>query len=104
MLAPHTGKEQALVVADTLKRAVAGATFLGKGGDRVAVTFSAGISSFPDDGESVEELLRKADEAMYRSKAAGKNRAVAAAAERIVKRSRRPARRAAKNRRGRATR
>jgi len=38
------------------------------------VTFSIGVSLYPDDGESTELLLKHADTAMYRAKEDGKNR------------------------------
>lgn len=39
----------------------------------VTVTVSIGISLYPDNGTDPEELIQKADEAMYRAKRAGKN-------------------------------
>ena len=36
-------------------------------------TVSVGVSIYPDDGQTVEELLRKADLTMYHAKSAGKN-------------------------------
>ena len=36
---------------------------------------SIGISRFPDDGQTVEELLHKADQVLYQAKDAGKGRA-----------------------------
>ena len=42
-------------------------------GHRVAVTTSIGISIYPTDGQSAEELLKHADSAMYHAKETGKN-------------------------------
>jgi len=41
---------------------------------RAEVSVSIGVSHFPDDATDVDTLLRKADHAMYRAKAAGKGR------------------------------
>lgn len=41
---------------------------------QVKATFSAGVASFPIHGGSGEALLAAADEALYRSKAGGRNR------------------------------
>jgi PAS domain S-box/diguanylate cyclase (GGDEF) domain len=43
-------------------------------GERLSVGASIGIALFPSDAESVEELIRLADEAMYEAKRSGKNR------------------------------
>ncbi|MCB0104207.1 MAG: diguanylate cyclase [Anaerolineales bacterium] len=43
-------------------------------GERVHATFSAGVASFPAHAESGEVLLGLADQALYRSKAGGRNR------------------------------
>jgi diguanylate cyclase (GGDEF)-like protein len=42
------------------------------------VTISAGVSSFPDDGQSTTDLLKAADQALYAAKAGGRNRVVRA--------------------------
>jgi len=43
-------------------------------GRRRHVTFSIGVSFYPEDARDMEALLRCADTAMYRAKAAGRNR------------------------------
>ena len=44
--------------------------------EKVALKFSGGIASFPEDGTSYESLLESADMALYRSKLSGKNRII----------------------------
>lgn len=43
-------------------------------GKTLSIGASVGVSYYPKDGEDMEELLRKADEALYRAKNAGRNR------------------------------
>jgi len=43
-------------------------------GDRdLSVTVSLGVTVYPDEGDSVDRLLRNADSAMYEAKRAGRN-------------------------------
>ncbi len=42
-------------------------------GVRVALTFSAGIASHPEDGATATEIVARADAALYDAKAAGRN-------------------------------
>jgi diguanylate cyclase len=42
------------------------------------ITFSAGVAEWQGDGETLEQLVARADEALYAAKRAGKNRVVAA--------------------------
>ena len=46
------------------------------GEQSVEVSFSIGVSRYPQDGKSVETLIKHADQAMYRAKEEGKNRFV----------------------------
>ncbi|MBC3478126.1 putative bifunctional diguanylate cyclase/phosphodiesterase [Pseudomonas taiwanensis] len=43
------------------------------GGRRMVMTTSIGISIFPEDGQTAEELLKHADLALYQSKGCGRN-------------------------------
>ena len=40
------------------------------------MTFTAGVAAFPSDGGSLQELIAKADERLYRGKGAGRDRVV----------------------------
>lgn len=59
-------------IVDDIKAIFAKPWFL-KDGDYYC-TMSMGIVTFPDEGESVADLIRKADIAMYEAKKSGKNR------------------------------
>jgi len=64
-------KEDAAVVAQKVLRAIADPVELNI--HRLYVTTSIGITTFPDDGDDAETLLKNADNAMYRAKAEGRN-------------------------------
>lgn len=53
---------------------------LGATGERVQITISAGLASFPQDGQEAAELFALADERMFQAKREGRNRVVAAEA------------------------
>ncbi len=81
VLMPETHSNVAQVVAERIRRSVSGEEFLvDRGGKRINVTISIGISSFLSEGETINDALKRADAAMYRAKADGRNRVVAAAA------------------------
>lgn len=53
-----------------------GMTFHGDAGQEFYVSFSGGLASFPEDGESVYELLQTADRRLYEAKRAGRKRVI----------------------------
>jgi diguanylate cyclase (GGDEF)-like protein len=65
---PETGNEGAVRVAHRLRRAVRAHRFLTAQRLSVHLTASFGVATFPHDGASQEELIRVADQAMYRIK------------------------------------
>lgn len=52
--------------------------FLSPDGEPFAVTFSGGLSTYPDDADTVADLCAAADHALYRAKEAGRDRILSA--------------------------
>ena len=71
ILLPETRGENALQVAEKLRRQVQEYNFPGV---PRSVTISIGVSEFPQHGNSRDELIRAADDALYAAKQAGRNR------------------------------
>lgn len=69
VILPHTEKQEGLAVAERVRAQVAEA----RHDDLPAVTISCGVACCPDDAATVRELTRRADDAMYAAKAAGRN-------------------------------
>lgn len=76
---PETPCDGGKVVAEKLRSAIRDDPFGGHGSD-LRVTVSVGVSAFPVDGLTGEDLLRAADEAMYRAKRGGRDRVETASA------------------------
>jgi predicted signal transduction protein with EAL and GGDEF domain len=74
LLAEVEAVRDAALTAQKLIEAMAAPHLIG--GHRLHVTLSIGISLYPDDAADTEALLRHADVAMYRAKAAGGGRLV----------------------------
>lgn len=51
-------------------------TFTGDDGQKFHVSFSGGMASYPDDGESVFELVQTTDRRLYEAKRAGRKRII----------------------------
>lgn len=91
-LACRTGGEEFVVVlpgadlavaekvGERIRRAIAAKPFLLGPGSHLTVTASLGVSSLLSAHDTVEDLLKRADRALYRAKREGRNRVVPAAA------------------------
>jgi len=73
IILPRTGKKEALLVCQRLRRALNDAVFFEKENLKVQVTASYGISTFPDDAQDKEGIIKLADQAMYLVKKTGRN-------------------------------
>lgn len=73
VLLPQTSKENALMVVRRLRELLINRTYFTDEKMNIRVTASFGVASFPVDGRSRKDLLRKADEAMYLVKNSTRN-------------------------------
>jgi two-component system cell cycle response regulator len=78
---PATDRAVALKVAERLRRSVSARPFnAGENAGRLVVTISVGVASLESPTDTLEELLKRADLALYRAKREGRNRVIADAA------------------------
>ena len=71
---PETGRDGAVTVAERIRERIAAAELRGSNGTPLKVTASIGVALFPAPYvESTEDLFARADEALYRAKAEGRN-------------------------------
>jgi len=72
---PETGKADGLVFAERFRRRVESSVMAPDSLN--PITVSVGLASFPHDGRNPDEIVWAADEALYESKRAGRNRVTA---------------------------
>jgi len=70
---PETSPEAALLAAERLRQAVANVTIGLKDGGTLTVSISLGVASIGEADSGVDDLLRRADGALYDAKLAGRN-------------------------------
>ncbi|MGC1450266.1 MAG: sensor domain-containing diguanylate cyclase [Candidatus Sulfotelmatobacter sp.] len=71
ILLTQTNAQQAILIAEKLRRSVENFQFPGV---PRTVTISAGVAAFPAHGKSRDEMIRAADNGLYAAKQAGRNR------------------------------
>jgi diguanylate cyclase (GGDEF)-like protein len=65
---PQTAPDYAAQIAERMRKSIEQYTFLKKEGYSLRLTASFGVASYPESAKTKEELIRLADEAMYRVK------------------------------------
>ena len=74
IILPQTSEREAMRIAERIRLEVELAEFGGGNGiPKLKVTVSVGVSTFPENGLTEEELINAVDQAMYRAKGSGKN-------------------------------
>jgi diguanylate cyclase (GGDEF)-like protein/putative nucleotidyltransferase with HDIG domain len=85
ILLPETPPEQALEIAERIRRAVAEREFeVETATEPIRATISIGVAAFPKDGVDANELIHQADLAVYRAKLQGRNRVLGASTEPLL--------------------
>jgi diguanylate cyclase (GGDEF)-like protein/putative nucleotidyltransferase with HDIG domain len=93
ILLPETPPEQALEIAERIRRAVAERTFdVETSSEPIRATVSIGVAGYPKDGTDANELIHQADLAVYRAKLQGRNRVLGASSEPLLMPAERSAR------------
>jgi len=75
LVLPSTTPEAAQLAAERVRALLAGAEIKDGKGDLIPVTASFGVANYQAD-ETLEQVIDRADSAMYRAKSAGRNRVV----------------------------
>jgi diguanylate cyclase (GGDEF)-like protein len=73
VILPQTAQAEALHIGERIRDQVEQKVIDTGQTGAVRVTVSVGVSSFPENGHSEEELVSVADQALYKAKGAGKN-------------------------------
>jgi len=72
LILPETDKVNAMVLGERIRQRVA-ATEIRYKGNRIRLTISGGLASYPFNASNTPDLMKCADQALYRAKGSGKN-------------------------------
>lgn len=74
VILPQTDKRDAYIIGERIRSMVSETVFGGFGEfAEMRVTVSVGITTFPENGKAEHEIVRVADQALYRAKGSGRN-------------------------------
>jgi len=81
VIMPETAGDRAAAAAERIRRAVAAEPFfVGRSGLKIPVTVSVGVSTISGEQDTIADLTKRADQALYQAKTTGRNRVESAAA------------------------
>ncbi|MFC1683285.1 diguanylate cyclase [Candidatus Zixiibacteriota bacterium] len=71
---PETEQSEARIIGERLRLLVEQTTFDGDGsGQQAIITVSLGLATYPQDAQTKEDLVKRADQALYQAKAKNRN-------------------------------
>ena len=73
IILPQTDQEQAIAVANRVRKSLTAGPFHLDDNIEISITASFGIATYPTHGRTKDDLIRQADAAMYRVKSTTKN-------------------------------
>lgn len=73
LVLPGFDKQQALKMAEIIRQRIKKTVYLQKAGLNIRIHASLGVSTFPNDGDTLSDLLALADQAMFSVKERGKD-------------------------------
>jgi diguanylate cyclase (GGDEF)-like protein len=77
LLLPETILDGGLRIAERLRKQIQGRQFTSESGEKLSVTISLGVAEFESKMSAIDDLISRADQALYHAKRTGRNRVVA---------------------------
>ena len=74
IILPETNSSGAQLVGERIRSVVSKLPFMLPNGSEIGLTISIGIACFPNCAGNIEQLIERADAALYSAKEAGRNR------------------------------
>lgn len=78
VILPNTDKKTAAIIAERIRREVNKEPFYAFDNKKFSLSITSGVATYPDDAQSRDELIGKADKAMYKGKLSGRDKVVLA--------------------------
>ena len=76
IILPNTNAEEALFNAKRINKSVADTEYKLNNSETAKVTISVGVATFPNNGETAEDMIKYADQCLYIAKSNGRNQVI----------------------------